>query len=129
MKILLLVDFQVEPQINPMRLHPNEQLNVSCEANDDFIMVYLPEELPVVTNKVVPVESRPHGYEHFRYKGTFLSGPLKPRDSGYISCNWKSSNLTFAQWKFSVMDQGQLHSQRSLYYFLAITCTKVIIKC
>lgn len=117
-KTLLLVDFQVAPRLNPMRLHPNEQLNVSCEANDDFIMVSLPEELPVVTNRVVPVESRPHEYKHYKYRGTFLSGHLKPRDSGYISCNWKSSNLTFAQWQFSVTDQGQLHSQHSLTFFI-----------
>ncbi|ODM98512.1 hypothetical protein Ocin01_08168, partial [Orchesella cincta] len=95
---------KISPSTSNILVPPKGQLNVSCEATEDFFIVAQPETIPVAENEVHLIGNRTTtDNSTFKFVGTFISKPLDSPLAGYVSCIWKSTNETFARWTFHVL--------------------------
>ncbi|CAL8093630.1 unnamed protein product [Orchesella dallaii] len=96
-------NFIVHPTTPNILVPPHGQLNVTCEATEDFYIVTVPKTIPVASNEVHLAGNT----GAFKYIGNFISNSLAPYPilAGYVSCKWKSNNETFARWTFRVLEK------------------------
>lgn len=105
--VLYAPEYQIHPPISDIRLAPDERLNISCRASEEFTISY-PKTLQIERNSVVEDASFSSDGHRYKYLGSLVShSPLPSNISGVVSCQWNNSGLSFAQWTFSVVKKGK----------------------